>query len=122
MRRRSILALLALGLATVGVAQADSVGALTVQAKIIPGKIAESTGKITMTPDHVKAGSFVTFVVTNTDRNNRHVFEINGRLTKFIPPGGHEFLRNVLFIKPGAYVASCPGTGEGIGGILTVRS
>jgi len=122
MRGRFTLALFALALATVGVAQADSVSTLTVEAKIIPGTIAESSGKITMTPDHVKAGSIVTFVVTNTDRTNRHAFEINGRLTKFIPARGHGVLRNVRFTKPGAYVASCPGTGEGIGGILTVRS
>jgi hypothetical protein len=122
MRRGFTLALFALVLATVGVAQADFVGALTVRAKIIPGRIAESSGKITMTPDHVRVGSIVTFVVTNTDRNSRHVFEINGRLSKLIPAGAHGILRNVRFTKPGAYVASCPGTGEGIGGILTVRS
>jgi hypothetical protein len=122
MRRRSTLAAFALALGIVGAAQPRSVGAVTVQARIVPGTIAESTGKITMIPSHVKAGSIVTFVVTNTDRNNHHVFEINGRLTKSIPAGAHGILRNVRFTRPGTYVASSPGTAEGIGGILTVTS
>ena len=121
MRPLSTLTVFALALlGTVGLARAHSIGAVTVQAKIIPGGIAEATGKITMTPNHVKARSIVTFVVANTDRNNPHAFEINGRLTQLIPPGAHRVLRNVRFIKPGAYVASSPGTGEGIGGVLRV--
>jgi hypothetical protein len=93
---------------------------VTVRAKIIPGSVAESAGKITMIPDHVKAGSIVTFVVTNTDPNAERVFEIDGRLTTVIPARGHRILRDVRFAKPGAYVASCPGTAEGIGGVFTV--
>jgi hypothetical protein len=121
MRRVSTLAVFALAmLGAVGLARAHSIGAVTVQARIIPGGIAEASGKITMTPSRVKARSIVTFVVTNTDRKSSHVFEINGRVTQLIPPGAHRVLRNVGFTKPGAYVASSPGTGEGIGGVLTV--
>jgi hypothetical protein len=122
MRGVSTVAVLAFGLGSVGVAQAHSIGGVTVHAKIILGGGAESTGKITMTPNHVKAGTIVTFVVTNTDRKNHHVFEINGRVTKFIPAGAHAVFRNVRFPKPGAYIATSPGTAEGIGGVLTAMS
>jgi hypothetical protein len=120
MTRLAACVVLALVLLPSAVAQAHSSGAVTVQAKIVRPKIVEVPGKIVLTPNHVKAGSLVTFVVTNTDPGNDHVFEINGRLTKFIPAGGHATLRNVRFAKPGTYVASCPDDDRGIGGNFIV--
>ncbi len=80
----------------------------------------ETPGKITFAPDSVKAGTIVTFTVTNTDPKDDHVFEINGRLTKFIPSGGTAIMRRVTFAKAGRYTGSCPDNYRGIGGIFVV--
>ena len=116
-RRLAVPGVLAAALVAVASASARTV---VVQAKIIPGAIVEMPGKIVLTPNHVKAGTTVTFRITNTDRSNDHVFEINGRLTRFIPAGAHAVLKNVRFPNAGKYVASCPDDDRGIGGYFFV--
>ena len=108
-------------------AAASSKGSVTrstrtviVQVKILPQRLVETPGRITFRPNTVKAGSVVTFEITNADPRDDHVFEINGRLTKFIPSGGHFVLKNVAFRKPGRYVGSSPDNDRGSGGYLYV--
>jgi hypothetical protein len=99
---------------------ARSTPTVTVQVKILPQRIVEAPGRITFRPNTVKAGSVVTFEITNADPRDDHVFEINGRDTKFIPSGGHFVLKNVAFTKPGRYVGSSPDSNRGSGGYLYV--
>ncbi len=92
-----------------------------VQATIFPNPNVETPGKITFAPRSVKAGTTVTFEIKNTDPATAHVFEINGRLTRFIPAGKIRQLKNVVFKHPGHYVGSCPDDDRGTGGVLIVN-
>jgi len=118
----SAVALLALVATTTGVGAPPRV---TVQVKIYahPKGSVTTPGKITFQPDQVKAGSLVTFEVTNTDPRIFHNFQINGRQTRVMGPhGGRAIIRNLRFTAPGKYIGSVPDDNHsGIGGIFVVK-
>jgi hypothetical protein len=94
---------------------------ILVHVKIRGSLTLETPGSILFSPASVSLGTIVTFRIVNQD-SDAHVFYINGRFTKFIPPdGGRGELANVKFTKRGNYTASCPDVERGIGGTFRVR-
>ena len=77
-------------------------------------------GKVYYAPDKVKAGTLVTFKITNTDIRG-HDFEINGVISRIIGAKGGQGLLRVRFKKPGNYFGSCiDDNHSGIGGLFVV--
>jgi plastocyanin len=105
-----------------GAGAAHRAQAVTVRVTIHghPGGNVISPGTITFVPDKVKAGTKVTFRITNTDIRG-HNFLINGRQTREMGPHRGQGVLQVTFRKPGQYSASCPDDNHsGIGGVLDV--
>jgi hypothetical protein len=124
--RLAVAALFVLALCAAGMAAASTPAtrAVTVAVTIYghPGSVIYP-GKITFKPANVKAGSVVTFDITNADPTIFHNFEINGHMTirSLGPHGGRYILRNIKFVTPGKYAASVPNDNHsGIGGVFVV--
>ena len=119
----TVLAFLAFCALPFDATAAHSVPTLTVRVTIHghPMGNPELRGVVSYVPDKTKAGTLVTFKITNTD-NTFHAFEIDGVISRFLGPHAGKGIIKVLFKKRGTYLGLCPDDhATGIGGEFIVH-
>ena len=80
----------------------------------------EVPGKVFYSPDRVKVGTLVTFMITNHDSIG-HDFEIDGVTSRTMGHNGGRAVIKVLFKRAGTYFGSCiDDNHSGIGGNFVV--